>query len=367
MAKGFNGLFQMVINEAKLQNGDDFNTSETSLWYKLMAPLVLSCTYLEDKAISLKSARNIYTAQGVELDDMFTNDLLFRIQGAHSTGSATITGNSGTSVDIGSITVLGSNNLLYTNIETGIIANETLILKFKCITMGTNGDLPPNNFTSVQSAPTGIRDVENSQISGGLNVETDYEYMQRYLSAIKDKDWSLPAILSAIRQLNGVKSCDGIRNNTNTDGVNGIEKKSIKIVVDGGDEQEIANTIYLRTHTANTLGNVVKQVKMTETNFEEVRFDRPTTTPIDFKYVIISPDKDKILELLKEYLNETKIGDIVSVEEFRKLKIEGYLLVNMTVLSVEFKRDSEQTYKPFIQLNYFEKGSAGTGVDGNVI
>ena len=60
--KGFNGLMEMAKQEAINQFGENFNTDETSTWYKLMAPLIIACTYLEGLAISLKSARNIYTA-----------------------------------------------------------------------------------------------------------------------------------------------------------------------------------------------------------------------------------------------------------------------------------------------------------------
>lgn len=363
MAKGFAGLMKIAEDEAKVQWNVDFNTEHTSGWYKSIAPLILVGSYLEDKFISLKAGRNIYTAFGTQLDDMFSNDLVFRIQGAKSKGNATVTGTDGTDITLGSIDVLGSNNLIYTNISEGTILNGTLSLVFECTSLTSNGDLPPNNFKSVQKAPYGVLDVQNQQMTGGLNTETDYEYMQRYLTTIRDIAWTLPSILSAIKKLNGVSSCDGIRNNTNTDGVNGIPKKSIRIVVEGGDEQEIANTMYLKIHTANTVGSIERQVQMTPSNFETIRFDRPTTSVIDYQYTIISPDKAEILTLLTEYLNKTKVGDIISDQEFRKSKLKGYLSVNLTVMTISFKRGTETAYVPFVQLNYDEKGSAGTGVE----
>ncbi|MEG2347289.1 MAG: baseplate J/gp47 family protein [Cetobacterium sp.] len=361
MSLGFSGLMGMAQEEAKRQFGIDFNTEQTSNWYKMSASIIFALTYLEDKFLSLKAGRNIYTAQNTQLDDMFSNDLVFRIQGAKSTGKAIVTGSDNTDVPLNSIQVKGTNDLLYTNITEGKISGGTLTLQFECMELGVAGDLPVNNFSSVQKAPYGVRDVQNQQISGGLDIETDYEYIKRYLETIKDKDWSLPAILSAIRQLNGVISCDGVRNNTNTDGVNGIPKKSIKIVVDGGDETDIATTLYKRIHTPNTVGDIEKQIEMVPGQFETIRFSRPKTTTIDYQYVIISQDKEVILQLLKDYLNSTKVGDIISTEEFRKQKIYGYIKSNITVLSINFKKSTEADYKAFIQLNYDEKGSAGAG------
>lgn len=363
MAKGFDGLFQMAIDEAKKQFGTDFNTDQTSTWYKMAAPFILSLTYLEDKFISLKKGRNIYTAQGEELDDILTNDLIFRIQGAKAKGKATITGKEGVEVLEGSIEVKGTNNLIYTNTTQGIISSSGKIdIEFECIELGEKGNIPQNNFKSTVKAPYGITDVQNSDISGmsgGLNKETDYEYLQRYLATIRDRDWSLPAILAAVRKLNGVKSCNGLRNNTNTDGV--IPKKSIRIVVDGGDEDEITRTIYLRTHTPNTIGSIEKQIEMVPGQYETVRFDRPKTTSIDYRYTINSPDQETILKLLKEYLDESYVGDFISAEEFRKKKINDAMSVNIKVMVLEFKKSSEFTFKPYVQLNFDEKGSAGEG------
>lgn len=367
MAKGFNGLMNMAKEEAILQFGSDFNTNETGNWYKLIAPFVLIAAYLEDKFVALKSDRNIYTAKGRALDDMFSNDLVFRIQGAKAKGKATVTGEDKTVITERSIEVKSTNDLIYTNITAGTINGSTIELEFECTSLGTAGNIPVSNFKSVQKAPYGVRDVQNISfpMTGGLNTETDFEYLARYLATVRDKEWSLPAILAAVRQLNGVVSCDGVRNNTNTDGVNGIPKKSIKIVVDGGDEQEIAETIYSKIHTPNTVGDIEKQIEMAPGNFETIRFSRPATTKIDYQYTIISSEKEKILELLVEYLNETKVGDIISTEEFRNKKIDGYIKGTTTVLSINFKKQSDIQYKTFIKLDFSEKGSAGNGSEAS--
>lgn len=360
--KGFDGLMEMAKQEAINQFGEDFNTGTTSTWYKLIAPLIMPCAYLEGLAISLKSARNIYTAVDTQLDDILTNDLVFRIQGAKAKGTAVIKGNGIIDIPVNSIQVKGSNGLIYTNTEFGRLSSGSVTLKFECVALGSDGNIPENNFASTIKAPSGINDVQNdTAFINGLDRETDYDYLQRYLTTVKNKEWSLPAIISAIRQLDGVKSCDGIRNNTNEDGV--IPKKSIRIVVDGGDEQEIAETLYLKIHTANTVGSVEKQVQMTDTEYETVKFDRPKTTTIDYQYTIISPDKERIIILLEEYLNEIGVGEIVSAEEFRKKKLDSVTQINMSVLDLGFKKSGGGSYSSYLQLNFDEKGKAGEGAE----
>lgn len=359
--KGFDGLMQLAIDEAKKQFGDDFNTEQTGNWYKLISPIILALTYLESMAIANKRARNIYTAVGNDLDDLLSNDLVFRIEGNNATGTCLITGTGIIDIPIGSIEVKGSNGLIYTNIEYGRITSGNVTLKFKCTKSSKSGNIPENNMISTIKAPNGITDVQNKvPFIDGLDRETDYDYLQRYLLTIRDKDWSLPAIKSAIRQLPGVKSCDGIRNNTIQDGA--IKAKSIRIVVDGGDDAQIAKTMYLKIHTADTVGKVEKRIEMSPGQFTTVRFDRPTVTSIDFQYSIISPDKDRIIELIKEYLNEVGVGEIISAEEFRKAKLDNVTLINTKVLDLGFKKQSSLTYSPFIQLNFDEKAKAGNGV-----
>lgn len=361
MSKGFDGLFEMAINEAKNQFGKDFNTAPTSNWYKAMAPIILGLSYLEDKFVSLKRARNIYTAQGEELDDICSNDLVFRIEGAKATGKAVVKGNNGVVIDKKSIQIKGTNDMIYTNVESGVISDGSIELKFECMELGISGNIPENNIKSTIKAPTGITDVQNSiSFTGGTDRETDYDYLQRYLLTVRNRDWSLPAIKGAILQLNGVKSCDGIRNNTMEDGV--IPKKSMRLVVEGGDEEEIAKTIYLRTHTVNTVGEIEKEIEMVPGQFETIRFDRPKVIAIDYQYTIQAPNKEEILELLKEYLNENVgVGELVSAEEFRKIKLDSSLQLRIKVLDLGFKKSGDWTYSPYYQLNYDEKGRAGTG------
>lgn len=360
--KGFNGFMEDSIKQAKIEFGEDFNTDSTGNFYKLAAIFNLTFAYLEGRIIANKVARNIFTATGTALDDLLTNSLVFRIEGSKSKGTCVVKGNGTIDIAVGSIQVKGSNGLLYSNAEYGRITNGSVTLKFECDTIGAEGNIPKTNIASTVKAPNGVVDVQNdTPFIDGLDRESDFDYLERYLLSVEDKAWNLPAIKSAILKLDGVKSCGGIRNNTNTDGV--IPKKSIRIVVDGGDDQAIANELYLQVHTANTVGSVEKQVEMTTGQFETIRFDRPKATSIDYQYTIISPDKAKIIELIKEYLNEVGVGEIVSAEQFRKKKLDDVIQINTTVLDLGFKKSDSGAYSSYLQLSFDEKGQAGTGVE----
>lgn len=358
MTLGFNGLMELAKKEAKNQFGEDFNVEDTGNWYKLIAPFIMLSSILEDEFLSLKASRNIYTAHGDELDDLFSNDLVFRLQGSKACGEAIVSGANGIIIEKQSIRVKGNNDIVYTNIEEGTIVDGQIELKFEAEDIGEVGNMRRGNFISVIKAPAGIKNITNKEISSGTNTETDYEYLERYLSTVRDITWTLESIKSEIKKIQGVISCDGVRNNTIEDLF--IPKKSIRLIVDGGDENIIAETIYKKIHTADTVGNVKVDIEIAPKIFQEIKFDRPIIKKIDYKYSIISNEKEKILELLKEYLNETKIGSFISTEEFRKNKLDGVTLVGLKELTLQFKLDN--SFSSYVQLNYDEKGQAGEGV-----
>ncbi|SKA07893.1 Baseplate J-like protein [Cetobacterium ceti] len=139
--KGFQGLMDMAINRACLNFGKDFNTSDDGNWYKITSPIIVICSYLEDRIIAREMAANIYTAAGEDLDNLITNDLFYRNKGNFAEGLCNITGENDTYIPVGSITILGKNNKYYKNVEPGIIKNKTLKIKFKALEMGTSYNL----------------------------------------------------------------------------------------------------------------------------------------------------------------------------------------------------------------------------------
>lgn len=362
--KGFNGLMAMTIEESKNQWSDDFNNSEDSDFYKLAASFMPAFVYLEDKVISLKRSYNIYTCQGQELDDIINNDVLPRILGNKSKGIFTVKGIDKTFVDHGEIQVEAFNGETFTNIGSGNILNGVLDVEFVCDNATSGGNFPANNIERVIKAPAGINDVQNSNpTTGGLDVETDYEYLKRYLESNTGSEWVLSAIIAEVKKVPGVTSASGDRNNTMTDntGSQGLPPKSIRIIAKGGDEQEICDAIYRKIHTPNTVGLITKNVEVIPGKNEAIRFDRPTETAIDYRYNIMADKKTEVLALLVEYLNELGINDFISSEDFRNKKIGISQDYGIKALSIQFKRSSETPYSDFIQLKYDEEGKAGTG------
>lgn len=354
--KGFVGLMQMCQEKANSKEcfGEEFNTSETSDYYKIAAPFVTGLTYLEDKIISIMKGLNIYNAQGNELDDLL--DRFPRRQGSKALVNCEVTANSYVVVNEGDILIETATGVQFENIEQfEINASKKKNIMFRSLLTGEEGNIEESSIKKVLSAPAGITNVQNLEVGeGGLTAENDYDYLERFLSSNTEGEWALEPVLSAVRALAGVKSCNGIRNTTLQAFPNGLRAKSIWLVVDGGIKEEIAEAIYKHIHTPDTQGSIEVEVQTSVPDVTEtIRFDRPVTVIVETQLIIESPDEIAIKELLKEYINNAGTGAKLSAGIFISewLCGKGYKYYDF---DLKFKKESEDTYKTSLQLAFNE-------------
>ena len=140
--KGFNGLMEMAQEKAKSKDcwGEDFNASETSDYYKIVAPFITVASYLEDKIISIMKGLNLYNAQGNELDDLL--DSFPRRQGSIAFLNCEITSNSYVSVKEKDILIETAEGIQFENIQQfDIDASKKKTILFKALLTGEEGNI----------------------------------------------------------------------------------------------------------------------------------------------------------------------------------------------------------------------------------
>lgn len=355
--KGFLGLMKMAQEKAQSKEcfGENFNVSETSDYYKFIAPYITLATYLEDKIISLMKGLNLYNAQNNELDNLL--DRFPRRQGSYAYVRCEITADTYVRVKEKDILIENNKGIRFENIEQfDINKSFKKNILFKAMNTGEEGNIKINSIEKVMSAPAGIINIQNKEIGeGGMTKENDYDYLKRYLSGNTEGEWALEPVISAVRGLAGVKSCNGIRNNTLEIFENGLKPKRIWLVVDGGIKEEIAEMIYKHIHTPDTQGNIEVRVPTSVAGkFETIRFDRPTDVYIDYQLTIDSPDEIAIRELLRKYINNAGLGVKLSTGVFISDWIcgKGYKYYDF---DLKFKRENEKDYKTSLQLAFNER------------
>ena len=151
-----------------------------------------------------------------------------------------------------------------------------------------NGDIPipKGAITNIVRAVTGLLSVVDvGTYIAGRNRETDQEFRQSYADRIYARSSRmLESIKSAILDgVQGVTSVSAYENDTNTTDGMGRPPHSIEVVVDGGDQVEIAKKI-LDTKAAgiSTYGSVEVSVPVEYGDRITVRFNRPIPKKVWF-------------------------------------------------------------------------------------
>ena len=215
-------------------------------------------------------------------------------------------------------------------------ANHALILSenLTTSTVGTvitfateeNGDifLPNGTVTNIVKAVTGLQSVENvgTYIAGRLD-ETDSEFRKSYADKIYSRSSRmLESIKSSILDnCQGVTSVAPYENDTNETDETGRPPHSIEIVVDGGDQTEIATQI-LNTKAGgiSTYGSVEVELPGEYGENITVRFNRPTYLYIWFHVAITMSEKatlppnyaDTIKEIILKAMDGLGAGESVN-------------------------------------------------------
>jgi uncharacterized phage protein gp47/JayE len=142
---------------------------------------------------------------------------------------------------------------------------------------------PANTITQISTPILGWDSVTNplSAITG-RNTETDDELRQRFVDAKYVVGTNtLDALYSDLISLQGVKIARVFENNTETTDSMGIPEHAFMAIVDGGDTQEIFNTVWKNKPAGiGTHGNTTGSVLDVQNTNRTVKFERPAYTNV---------------------------------------------------------------------------------------
>lgn len=116
----------------------------------------------------------------------------------------------------------------------------------------------------------------------GSETETDEDLKSRRLQALLAQGNDFDAIVSAVAQLPGVSYVGGLNNRSDST-VDGVPPRSVEIVVAGGDDTAIAQTIYDHLPTgAESFGDTTVSIASTALPgySQDISYSRPTDVDI---------------------------------------------------------------------------------------
>ena len=190
-------------------------------------------------------------------------------------------------------------------------ANE---LTFRAAEIG-NVQVSVNTITTPVTVIAGVVSINNTSGASvqGVDEESDADLKERRrISTSISAIGYLDAIEAAIKNISDVSAAVVLENDTDAVDSNGIPAHSIWAIVEGGDNTEIANTIYAKKSSGSGMkGDVEVEVERPNGTTKTIKFDRPTDEELYVQFSIALPNGGSIdTENLKSQIVENVTFDV---------------------------------------------------------
>ena len=319
--KRLNQLLEELNSEVKAVFGENFNVSPESPDGQINGVISESNANLWELAEEAYNAFNPKAASGSTLSNLVQLNGITRLPATKSRAELSLTGDPGTVIPEGSlVSTSDTGDQLSTdnNITLDGAGNGTVFataLEFGPVSMlaGT--------ITVIDSPVTGWDTVTNSSDATlGTNEETDPDLRaRRQRSVARDAQAIIDGIRSAVENVDNVTQAVVLENDTDSVDGNGLPAHSFQVVVSGGTDSEIAQTIWLKKPAGIlAFGDITEQVIDSQGISHDISFSRPV--PIDI-YVEVTlttfaeyPANGD--ELIKQAIVDYANGDLVENRSF---------------------------------------------------
>lgn len=319
--KRLNQLLDELNSEVKSIFGENFNVSPESPDGQINGVISESNANLWEIAEEAYNAFNPKAATGATLSNLVQLNGINRLAATKTRAELNLTGDAGTTIPAGSlIATEDSGDQLATDNSVTLdgAGNATVFataLEFGPITMLAD------TITEIESPITGWDTVNNPDDAiPGTNEESDPELRaRRQRSVARDAQAIIDGIRSAVENLDGVTQVVVLENDTDTVDSNGLPAHSFQVIVTGGIDGDIAETIWLKKPAGiQAFGDTTEEISDSQGISHNISFSRPV--PIDI-YVEVtltsfsdypSDGDERIKQAIVDYAN----GDLTEDRSF---------------------------------------------------
>lgn len=233
---------------------------------------------MEEVADTIYKALDPELASGAWLEQRVAYAGLIRRQASHSYLRAKLSGRFGTLIPQGSIIEDEKRQRWLTTEALTIAENSEVLTTLKSDLMGAFS-LTASSELQMITRVLGWESVTPlANAVEGSDEESDFKLRQRFFkSRARPAFNSADGIVADIFQLPDVIDVECLENYTNVTDANGVPGHSINVIVEGGDDFEIANIIRnKKTAGTGLMGKVEIEIANSKGIKQKYRFDRPT-------------------------------------------------------------------------------------------
>ncbi|NOU95581.1 hypothetical protein GC093_20445 [Paenibacillus sp. LMG 31456] len=312
----YSNIRNQLIADAKAIFGQDIYLgvdSQDYQWISAVANIIYD-SFLASQAVY--NSRGPSTAIGSSLDIIVKLNGIKRLPAVYSTCYVTLAGTPGTTITNGIVGDLNSNNWTLTSPVTLDSSGQATALA----TCQTTGPIVANiaDLNKIVTPTYGWTTVTNDAAAlVGSSSETDSQLRSRQaISTAQPSRTVLEGVKGAISAVSGVMRFVVHENDTNAEDANGLPPHSITVVVEGGEDADVARAMFNKKGPG-VYTNGTTSVSITDAyeNAVTIRFYRPTYVDID---VVVNVKKlagytsqttDAIKSALAAYADSLLIGD----------------------------------------------------------
>lgn len=308
-----------LLNSMKQIFGNDIYIDEDSQDYQQISIFAKKIFDTNALALLVYNNRTVNTAIGVGLDNICALVGIKRKPATYSTVQLVITGIASTVISKGQVSDQNDEHKWNLPEEVTIPESGTITVEATC---NDAGDIiaQSNTITKILTPVYGwFSVVNNFNGSGGVDQESDAELRARYaLATSAPSETVFESIIASLYTVSGVTRIKGYENDTGSADANGIPAHSISMVVEGGDDTDVATEIYYKkTPGCGTYGTTSVDIVSFSGNTTKINFYRPTYKNVYVKVSLkkLSSYNDSyaydIKNAIVNYINELELAETV--------------------------------------------------------
>lgn len=240
----FQDILDQLVADAQNIYGTDIYLQPDSMDYQYLSSIA---SMIYDSFLAAQAAYNSRgpaTAIGSGLDVIVGVNGIQRLPAVYSTCDVVITGTAGTTITNGVVSDVNGNDWTLTN-PLIITASGTITTTATC---QTNGAITanPGDINTIVTPTVGWSSVSNTvPATVGSGVETDSALRARQaISTAQSSRGVIEGLEGALAGESDITRFKVYENKTDSTDANGIPAHSICVVVEGGTQSEIAQTIF---------------------------------------------------------------------------------------------------------------------------
>lgn len=297
---------------------------------------------LDEKLELYRQSLNPFTATGTLLRDVIQYRGITAKEGVATRTTVKFTGTNGTTIPRDSEIASDDGTKVFRTLSdcTILLGGQSVLAE--CTKIGAI-PLADNELTHLVTPIMGVSKVINNNVVIGTDDETDDQLHARldmYTTSIGNG--ALDNLDSALLNIPGVKSA---RTYIGEDNDKGLKAGDITSMVNGGDDEEIAQVIFDNNmFLLNTIGDISAEVRSELHDIPyTVKFSRPTPLEISSIKIFLAENdeslKDPLFEATEKFLDMLSPGSVFFMTKYLKY-LDSY--TKIPIVSAEFSVSNQK-------------------------